>query len=180
MQYLYLLESAGFFKIGVANDVASRIAQLSTGNPNPIKLVMCFSFENAQPVEKALHQKYGRQRVRGEWFMWNAGDTTDFENICRALGGLFAGVDQFPQENTGDDVIEQIEEVQESIMDKPQKWDFEKMFLDGWGMNRANSGERNLYWVWRRGSGGSRQYIYGGRLSDLPFPIEEMRHRYGK
>ncbi len=57
MQYIYLLESSGYYKIGIANDVAARISQLQTGNPNQINLVVCYGFENAAPVEGVLHQK---------------------------------------------------------------------------------------------------------------------------
>ena len=45
MQYLYLIRCQQFYKIGVANDVQSRLAQLSTGNPFPLTVEAVYSRE---------------------------------------------------------------------------------------------------------------------------------------
>ena len=65
MQYLYLIKCQQYYKIGVANDVESRLAQLSTGNPFPLEVEIVYLFDNAEVVERALHQKF---KVKGVSF----------------------------------------------------------------------------------------------------------------
>lgn len=88
MQYLYLLESDGYFKIGIANDVRARIAQLSTGNPHTIGLVSCYGFQNAEIVERAIHQRFAGERQRGEWFRLTGQNIAEFDDLCGLLGGV--------------------------------------------------------------------------------------------
>lgn len=115
MQYLYLLESDHFCKIGIANNVEGRIAQLSTGNPHEIRLLVCFGFENAEHVERAIHQKFDRLRERGEWYKLTASDVDIFRQIAEILGGEpYSGFDKV----TPDDVLE-AEEEQEHFLDNP-------------------------------------------------------------
>lgn len=67
----YLLESAGYYKIGVTLDtsIEKRIRALQTGNPNIITLVAkTGTIDNAYNIEKLLHEKFKSNRVRGEWF----------------------------------------------------------------------------------------------------------------
>lgn len=87
MQYLYLLKSDSYFKIGIAYDVQARIAQLSTGNPHEIELILCFGFDNADIVERAIHQKFAASRKRGEWFGLTGENIAEFEKLCNMLGG---------------------------------------------------------------------------------------------
>jgi len=86
-QYLYLIRSQEFYKIGVANDVESRLASLQTGNPQMLTVEVVYGFDNAEIVERAIHQKFGKQRGLGEWFSLTQDQITDFEKICIALGG---------------------------------------------------------------------------------------------
>lgn len=53
MQYLYLIKCQQYYKIGVASDVESRLAQLSTDNPFPLKVEIVYKFDNADIVERA-------------------------------------------------------------------------------------------------------------------------------
>lgn len=68
---LYLLYSAGYYKIGVTLDssIGNRLKQLQIGNPNVITLIASTgTISSAYELEKALHSKYKDNRVRGEWF----------------------------------------------------------------------------------------------------------------
>lgn len=68
---VYLLKSAGYYKVGVTLDssIQRRIAQLQIGNPFVIELVAkTGTIHNAYDVEKSLHSKFKDNRVRGEWF----------------------------------------------------------------------------------------------------------------
>ena len=73
---VYLLESDGFYKIGVANNVCNRVSQLQIGNPYKINTVICsseLSKEMAFSVERTLHRILSSSNVSGEWF--SLGDT---------------------------------------------------------------------------------------------------------
>lgn len=173
--YLYLIKSErnglwDNFKIGIASDVGRRLAELQTGNPCLLSIESCWQFDNAQAVETVLHQKYGNERVRGEWFQFTPSQVNEFDNLCAALGGLR----QIPNEETAsaDDV-----EKAEGIAETPAagKWDFRAMFADGW--NIAVQGRDGKYWNWRRN--GNRDTIYGGTITSLPNSLEEMRRIYG-
>lgn len=169
MQYLYLIKCQQYYKIGVASDVESRLAQLSTGNPFPLKVEIVYKFDNADIVERAIHQKLKSKRVRGEWFELSYDDTVELHKLCLMLGG---SAFEYNGGNPDEEAIEEAEAITESV--DGAKWDYAAMFADGWRMERSNSKSKKEYWCWRRGSQ-NREYLYGGRLIDLPFPIEQMR-----
>lgn len=66
MQFIYLIQSQEFFKIGVAQDVRNRLASLQTGNPNELVVISCWEFPNAEIVERCVHQRFDGVRKRGE------------------------------------------------------------------------------------------------------------------
>lgn len=113
MQYLYIIKCQSFYKIGVANDVESRLAQLSTGNPYPLEVEIVYEFDNAEPVERAIHQRYEATRQRGEWFILDYQNTKDIHTICLLLGGRAY---EYMGEKATDDVIRVAEEMQENFV----------------------------------------------------------------
>lgn len=66
--YVYLVEQGEFIKIGFATNPFKRMRALQTANPNGISFLFCIQADMA--LEKQLHQKYDRFRIRsnGEWF----------------------------------------------------------------------------------------------------------------
>lgn len=172
MQYLYLIKCQQFYKIGIANDVQSRLAQLSTGNPFDLEVLAVYGFENAEPVERAIHQKFANSRRRGEWFELDNSQVYIFGQICELLGGGVNAPVQLP--TVGEEEIEEAEVLAQPT--EGAKWDYAAMFADGWRMNRSDS--RGRYWMWRKWDNGERKSIYGGVLDDLPYPIEEMRGKF--
>ncbi|AGM46967.1 hypothetical protein AD45P3_00145 [Alteromonas phage vB_AmaP_AD45-P3] len=83
---LYVLESAGYYKIGVTLDtsIAHRIRQLQIGNPHLINLVASTgAISNAYELEKKLQQQYKKLRVRGEWFRLS---TEEVQNLLAEVG----------------------------------------------------------------------------------------------
>jgi len=75
---IYVLESAGYFKIGMtARHPRDRIRDLSTGNPHPIVLVAMF--EGDARAEEQLHTRFSHRRRKGEWF--------DLSEDLAAVGG---------------------------------------------------------------------------------------------
>ena len=68
---VYLIGSSeGYCKIGVANNTASRLAQLdSTKLPFELTLLAdCDAGDAARQVESKLHRYFKSRHVRGEWF----------------------------------------------------------------------------------------------------------------
>lgn len=109
-QYLYLISCKSglqtFYKIGIANDVESRLAQLQTGSPLELSIEECYSFDNSEIVEKAIHQAWKKQRVRGEWFELGGDGVEKFQEICSLLGGQVYVPDRY---DTTQEAVEEAE-----------------------------------------------------------------------
>jgi Meiotically Up-regulated Gene 113 (MUG113) protein len=163
MQYLYLIESQHFCKIGIANDVQSRLAQLSTGNPFELKLLACYSYENAEVVERSIHQRFAEKRARGEWFALGEQDLSEFHQICLLLGGIPSAVSPTAEEEE----VEEAEQLQET-----------DDILGGikWRLERRNDRNPPGFAIFQRG--GDKVYLgYVGKtsLKDPEHPtIEEI------
>ena len=114
MQNLYLIKCRQYYKIGVANDIESRLAQLSTGNPFPLEVELYYVFENAEVVERAVHQKFKAKRERGEWFSLSAEDKNELHKICLMLGGSAFEYVKIPDDDAVEDADD---ELAESLVD---------------------------------------------------------------
>lgn len=53
-------------KIGVAGDIPKRIRSLQIGSASPIALR--WSARGGYPLERHLHETFGKRRISGEWF----------------------------------------------------------------------------------------------------------------
>jgi hypothetical protein len=146
MQYLYLIKCQQFYKIGVANDVESRLAQLSTGNPFELKVLAVYGFDNAEPIERALHQKFSSKRERGEWFFFGSSETKsleDFHTACRILGGIANTADELP--------IVEDREIAEAEQEQ------ELLSSIGWRLEVRNDRTPPGFAIFRRG--GEKKYL---------------------
>lgn len=172
-QYLYLIKCQQFYKIGIANDVESRLAQLSTGNPYPLIVQVIYEFDNAEVVERSLHQCFKDKRQRGEWFELSYDDTVKIHRICLDLG---ASAREYTARYADESELEEAEEMQE--LPEGAKFDYAAMFADGWFIEKGNP--RKGDWRWRKNKHtSSEKYIYGGLIKDLPYPdLETMRRVY--
>ena len=70
---LYVIENSSrdSLKVGVAENPYERLLQLQTGNPEKLKIIATFEYENrekALKIEKTIHKALGNSRVEGEWF----------------------------------------------------------------------------------------------------------------
>lgn len=83
-KYIYIVRDvvSGYFKIGKAADVISRVSNMETGNPNGIQLIDFFSVSNDLWAESMLHRRFAKQRYRREWF---ALSNKDIEEIRKLL-----------------------------------------------------------------------------------------------
>jgi predicted transcriptional regulator len=73
-RFIYFIRSGKYVKIGIAaHSPDSRLTDLQGGNPELLtldgflRLGLC-SFAAARLVEADLHDRFSKQRVRGEWF----------------------------------------------------------------------------------------------------------------
>lgn len=71
--WIYVLQEAGDkagpVKVGFANDVLKRIAQLQTGNHRPLHIVKMFHGDSK--LEAALHRSFRHEKLAGEWFEYS-------------------------------------------------------------------------------------------------------------
>lgn len=64
--FVYFIQAGDAIKIGLARNVAARLARLQVGCPLELRLVA--SLRGTRAVEQWLHQRYWRLSIRGEWF----------------------------------------------------------------------------------------------------------------
>lgn len=67
---VYLLESDGFYKLGISTNIQKRIGDEQTGNPHEIKVVTFFSAPHSYcyAFEQIWHKRLVDHNHRGEWF----------------------------------------------------------------------------------------------------------------
>jgi len=69
--FIYLIRCEGFIKIGVSEDVDSRLGTISVCNPYPVTLDHVFALPSAKDafhVERNIHNALSRYHHKGEWF----------------------------------------------------------------------------------------------------------------
>lgn len=68
-QLLYIIaHPEGYYKIGVANNPVRRLEELQIGSPYELDIIAFAGFTDPQEAEKALHSRFDKYNVRGEWF----------------------------------------------------------------------------------------------------------------
>ena len=82
--YIYVIEAAGFYKIGRASQLGSRIKSHQTSNPNEVTLYKSKFVQDCINCEKELHKIFNDKLERGEWFKL---DKSDLEQIDIFLKG---------------------------------------------------------------------------------------------
>ena len=84
--YFVQIEGGGPVKVGYANDVRRRLADLQTASFQRLRLVASMPGDRAAEAE--VHKRLNHLRIRGEWFrpdpeMWEVlGDLTDLPVIA--------------------------------------------------------------------------------------------------
>ena len=83
--YVYIIqdiEVSHRYKIGKTNNPQHRIGkQFGVELPFEIRLVHLLQTEDATAVENALHQRYAKNRKRGEWFELNDSQLQEIRNL---------------------------------------------------------------------------------------------------
>jgi hypothetical protein len=176
MGFVYCIASGNFYKIGIANDVQSRLAALQTGNPVTLNLVSQYEFDNPLPVEQALHQRFKSINESLEWFRMDHQDLELFERICQLLGGTKI----HGTTNADSEDIDSAEVAYEEAPDTKDEEYINSMLEDGWRIESwSKAGTDWRYWSFaKRGEnqgrrGGKRLRIYGGTWKSLPQSIKD-------
>ena len=68
---VYVIECAGYAKIGIAADPIARVLELNTGSPIRAELYRHRTFASrviAREIEGRLHRIFRSRRTNGEWF----------------------------------------------------------------------------------------------------------------
>lgn len=154
MSYIYLIQSVEYFKIGIANDLESRLAQLQTGNPNELVIESCYEFSNAQAIETVLHQKFNSVRKHGEWFRLSNQNLREFDTICEMLGGVRYSPNS---EISTEDAVEEADEIGDYL---PTLEDAKRIMLDP-----------NYRIEYRYNSNGLRGFAWRLRTGDKECPL---------
>lgn len=66
--FVYVVRCHDYVKIGIADDIKSRIANLQTGCPYKLTLLRHWRSSDAISEEERLHERWDAYRERGEWF----------------------------------------------------------------------------------------------------------------
>lgn len=80
--YFIQAEMGGPIKIGYAADEFKRFATIQTGYPD--KLVLCHAIVGDIETERAIHNRFRKCRLRGEWFY----PTPELVKFARAKADL--------------------------------------------------------------------------------------------
>lgn len=71
---VYFAQAGTRIKIGWSRNVATRITQLQTSNPDPIQLLA--TTPGGRTLERQLHTRFAPHRITGEWFQTHPELTT--------------------------------------------------------------------------------------------------------
>lgn len=71
--FVYILHAEGsdLYKIGRAKNVKTRMKQLSTGTPYPLKLIKAIPSDDYEKLETDLHCLFDSRRIHNEWYRLN-------------------------------------------------------------------------------------------------------------
>jgi len=78
---VYLIENSGWYKIGIATNISSRLSGIQNGSPFKCTLLHFSKVRNASTVEKILHKTFKEKRGLGEWFKLDDDDIKEFYDI---------------------------------------------------------------------------------------------------
>lgn len=100
MAYVYLLadfNEDNVYKIGVTRgSIERRIKKLQTGNANEIIITRYYETEIPFFIEKWLHLKFSKEKIRNEWFMLSDEQVFDFTNMCKEIEEMYNSLNDNP------------------------------------------------------------------------------------
>lgn len=73
-EFVYVLRSDRYYKIGRTRNVESRIGTISLQMPFPVELIKVFNTDDSIWLEKLFHVFLNKTRMNGEWFLLSDAD----------------------------------------------------------------------------------------------------------
>lgn len=87
--YVYLMKDAeGVYKIGMSDNPMRRLMEISR-NHKQIELLHAIPADQMDKAESALHDKFQKRRIKGEWFSLMLRDVVDIKSIAKYENGEF-------------------------------------------------------------------------------------------
>jgi hypothetical protein len=71
---LYIIKTGSYYKIGITQDIKSRIKNIETHNPFKPELIFYEKIPESHKIEKLLHLKYKHKNIKNEWFKLSSRD----------------------------------------------------------------------------------------------------------
>lgn len=73
----YIMRAADYVKVGVTNDVASRVSGVQVGCPHPIEDVYFTQHVAYDLIEREMHKRLEQHNTSGEWFEYRFVDAIE-------------------------------------------------------------------------------------------------------
>jgi hypothetical protein len=80
---VYLVEAGGLYKIGITNNLKSRMRAIQNGNPYKVREVLSVPHHSPKALEDELHNRFALERLEGEWFSLSAQDVEECQQIMK-------------------------------------------------------------------------------------------------
>lgn len=79
--YVYVLHSAGVYKIGHSKEVNHRLSEIAPVMPYPVEIYLTIATEDRFILERDLHRRFANKRLNGEWFDLGAAELKYIESL---------------------------------------------------------------------------------------------------
>lgn len=106
--YVISIDDLGLSKIGISDNPAKRLRQLSTGSPFRMRIALTLSIPGrdlARSIERAFHKETGPLRLNGEWFEIEA------QRACEFMAFTYAAFLQWVLGVDEDDIAKNLSSV---------------------------------------------------------------------
>jgi len=81
--FVYVVECAGYYKIGKSTKPIKRLNTMRSNNPLDINVIITEKFVDYGEIEKYLHKRYKGKLHRQEWYEFNKQDVEDIRNYIK-------------------------------------------------------------------------------------------------